>query len=196
VQEDAKNISAVEKARVENTMAEAEKDRDEASVTTTSAEEEKAKKELQLKEADRLENERKQAAEQAKENAKLERERVAAEGAEKAAIRAEVESLIQETKSPRTADELLEEYNGKEDELLTNLREKKAKQIAEEDETKESRAKKDAVATATAVVESSDAKVTPDDEIAKMDKMERVRLKMEKAKSERAEYMAFMKSQA
>ena len=177
-------------------MAEAEKDRDEASVTTTSAEEEKAKKELQLKEADRLENERKQAAEQAKENAKLERERVAAEGAEKAVVRDEVETLIQETKSPRTADELLEEYNGKEDELLTNLREKKAKQIAEEDETKESRAKKDAVATATAVVESSDAKVTPDDEIAKMDKMERVRLKMEKAKSERAEYMAFMKSQA
>lgn len=195
MQEDAKNISAVEKARVENTMAEAEKDRDEASVTTTSAEEEKAKKELQLKEADRLENERKQAAEQAKENAKLERERVAAEGAEKAVIRAEVETLIQETKSPRTADELLEEYNGKEDELLTKLREKKAKQIAEENEMKESRANKDA--TAAVVATGSDAKVTSSDkEIAKMDKMERVRLKMEKAKSERAEYMAFMKSQA
>ena len=81
------------------------------------------------------------------------------------------------------------EYNGKEDELLTNLREKKAKQIAEEDEMKESRAKKDA--------SGSDAKATSSDkEIAKMDKMERVRLKMEKAKSERAEYMAFMKSQA
>ena len=134
-----------------------------------------------------MENERKQAAEEAKENARLERERVAAEGAEKAAIRAEVETLIQETNLPK---ELLEEYNGKEDELLTNLREKKAKQIAEEDEMKESRAKKDA--------SDSDAKVvTPsDEEIAKMDKMERVRLKMEKAKSERAEYMAFMRSQA
>jgi len=133
-----------------------------------------------------LENERKQAAEQAKENARLERERVAAEGAEKAAIRAEVETLIQETNSPK---ELLEEYNGKEDELLKTLREKKAKQIAEEDEMKESRAKKDA--------SDSDAKVTPsDEEIAKMDKMERVRLKMEKAKAERAEYMAFMRSQA
>lgn len=134
-----------------------------------------------------MENERKQAAEEAKENARLDRERVAAEGAEKAAIRAEVETLIQETNSPK---ELLEEYNGKEDELLTNLREKKAKQIAEEDEMKESRAKKDA--------SDSDAKVvTPsDEEIAKMDKMERVRLKMEKAKSERAEYMAFMRSQA
>ena len=134
-----------------------------------------------------MENERKQAAEEAKENARLDRERVAAEGAEKAAIRAEVETLIQETNLPK---ELLEEYNGKEDELLTNLREKKAKQIAEEDEMKESRAKKDA--------SDSDAKVvTPsDEEIAKMDKMERVRLKMEKAKSERAEYMAFMRSQA
>lgn len=122
----------------------------------------------------------------------MERERAA----EKAAIRAKVETLIQETNSPKSADELLEEYNGKEDELLTNLREKKAKQIAEEDEMKESRAKKD-TAAAAAVVTSSDDKVTPSDkENAKMDKMERIRLKMEKAKSERAEYMAFMRSQA
>lgn len=186
MQEDAKTISAEEKARVEKTLS------DEASVATTS-EEEKAKKELQLKETERLENERKQAAEEAKENARLERERVAAEGAEKAAIRAEVETLIQETNSPK---ELLEEYNGKEDELLKTLREKKTKQIAEEDEMKESRAKKD-VPAAAVVATGSDVKVTPSDkEIAKMDKMERVRLKMEKAKSERAEYMAFMKSQA
>ena len=110
-------------------------------------------------EAERLEEERKRLAEDAKEKARLERESLAAEGAEKSAIRAEVETLVKETNSPKSADELLDTYAGKEDELLANLRKMKADQESEQ---------------------------------ARLGK---VRLKMEKAAAERAEYMAFMKSQ-
>jgi len=47
---------------------------------------------------------------------------------DKAAIRAEVTQLVKETNAPKSADELLAAYDGREDELLSNLRKMKTKQ--------------------------------------------------------------------
>eukprot|EP00579_Thalassiosira_antarctica_P033098 CAMPEP_0201994884 /NCGR_PEP_ID=MMETSP0905-20130828/2567_1 /ASSEMBLY_ACC=CAM_ASM_000554 /TAXON_ID=420261 /ORGANISM="Thalassiosira antarctica, Strain CCMP982" /LENGTH=1215 /DNA_ID=CAMNT_0048549931 /DNA_START=312 /DNA_END=3959 /DNA_ORIENTATION=- len=47
---------------------------------------------------------------------------------DKAAIRAEVTQLVKETNAPKSADELLAAYAGRENELLTHLRNMKAKQ--------------------------------------------------------------------
>lgn len=47
---------------------------------------------------------------------------------DKAAVRAEVETLVKETGAPKSVDELLASYEGREDELLNNLRKMKEKQ--------------------------------------------------------------------
>lgn len=46
---------------------------------------------------------------------------------EKAAIRAEIEALMKETNDPRVLDAILKENEGREDELLTNMRNVKEK---------------------------------------------------------------------
>ena len=53
---------------------------------------------------------------------------------EKAAIRAEVETLVKETNSSKSADELLETHAGKEVELVVKLQKMKADQVAEKEE--------------------------------------------------------------
>lgn len=47
---------------------------------------------------------------------------------EKQAIRAEVEALVAETKSPKSADDLLTAFAGQEQNLIKNLKKLKAKQ--------------------------------------------------------------------
>lgn len=51
---------------------------------------------------------------------------------DKAALRAEVEGLVKETNSPKSADELLASYAGKEDELVANLKKMKSKMSSKE----------------------------------------------------------------
>lgn len=64
---------------------------------------------------------------------------------EKASIKAEVEQLVKDTNAPKTADELLSSYEGRESELVANLQKMKSKQLKDslkasakmEDEKKE-----------------------------------------------------------
>ena len=51
---------------------------------------------------------------------------------EKEAIKAEVEQLVKETNSPKSAEDLLATYEGREEELLTNLRKMRGVQVKEE----------------------------------------------------------------
>mmetsp|Transcript_1308 Transcript_1308/g.1741 ORF Transcript_1308/g.1741 Transcript_1308/m.1741 type:complete len:203 (+) Transcript_1308:3-611(+) len=57
---------------------------------------------------------------------------------EKAEKQAEIRSLVESTKPGKTADELIAAYDGKEDELIKNLKKMKSKQDIREKKTKQS----------------------------------------------------------
>lgn len=75
-----------------------------------------------------LKNLRKMKAKQSSSSTSSENVKDTAASSDKAAVRAEVEALVNATNPGKSADELLKAYEGKEDELVKNLKKMKAKQ--------------------------------------------------------------------
>eukprot|EP00578_Thalassiosira_sp_NH16_P004303 CAMPEP_0181130878 /NCGR_PEP_ID=MMETSP1071-20121207/30107_1 /TAXON_ID=35127 /ORGANISM="Thalassiosira sp., Strain NH16" /LENGTH=1153 /DNA_ID=CAMNT_0023216995 /DNA_START=242 /DNA_END=3703 /DNA_ORIENTATION=- len=132
-----------------------------------------------------LKNLRKMKEKQQAETGQQEQE---VENAKDAEIRAEVEQLVAYTGAPKTADEMLASYKGREDELLKNLRKMKKKKDKQENK-QASEAKAAVVAEVTSLVEATNPGKSPEEMLAAYDGKEEELLKnlrKMKAKQEKA----------
>jgi len=106
-----------------------------------------------------------------------------------AAVRVEVESLVEETNSPKSADELLSSYVGREDQLVKNLQRMKLKMSKEDDDKAAIKAEITALVEATNPGKSAEdmlaAYVGKEEELLK--NLQKMKAKQDRASAKQAE---------